>query len=589
MWHVAYGLFAVVSSAGGDATCSWRRGEVLEISGEVHIGGLTGRVERRVETGSGRLFEADDLGIIVIRNGFDGAVAWSQDGSGGVHDRDSGFARRLAISMAWLDGRHGCAPSTRDRMTRLGSRRSGGRHFSAWRASPRAGVPFELWYDARTGRLDRAFFQMGESRLIRHFADWRDVGGGRRVAFVQRDEFPEDQDEALRQVVRATVHRAAAPGEFARPEPPKDTAILAGRRSTTVPFEDDHRTRIYIPVTLNGKGPFLFELDNGGHNILTAETAQALGLAGAGSFNSTGAGHAVAQSAIARVARMQIGDAVLVDQPMSIRKFSPSSNDRSPNPPRAGILGLELFERFVVAIDPRAKTVTLSPFGSSEPPSGTPVALVFAEDAPLVAGSYRGHSGDFMLDTGNAGPTIIEDYWARPLGLSAALGKGVARGDANVSKGSVGLGPFELQDELVSYYGPAERGSEYTRAVAGIYGEPLLSRFRSTYDYSRKTVWFDPLPEAGPLPFDRSGLSLTKGDAGSFKVSAVIPGSAADEAGIRADDLVSAIQGIPASALSRADGANMLRQKAGTEITLTGTFSAVQGSKRLLLRELLQP
>jgi hypothetical protein len=580
---------AAASHDAGVETCRWRRSEILVVSGEIETGGLTGRLERRVETGSGRLFEADDLGIVVTRNGFDGTVAWTQDMSGGVHDLNSGFARRLATSMAWLDGRQGCAAALQDGMTPLGRPVEKGRRFTAWKAAPPGGVPFELWYDARTGQLDRAFFQMSESRLIRHFARWRDIGGGRLVAFSQRDEFPEDEDETVRRIAHATVHEAAKPRDFARPQPPRDTAMLHGRASTSVHYQDDHRTRIYIPAYLNGKGPFLFELDNGGHDILTTETAQELGLTGTGSINSTGAGNAVTQSGIARVARIQVGDAVMSDQPVSIRKFSPASNDRSPNPPRAGILGLELFERFVVAIDRRSKTVTLKPFGSDDHPSGVLMPLVFAEDAPLISGSYRGRPGDFMLDTGNAGPTIIEDYWARALGLSAALDNGVQRGETRVSVGPVGVGPIELRHELVCYYGPAERGSEYSRSVAGVYGEPLLSRFNATYDYSRGTVWLDLLPEVDPLPFDRSGLSLAKADEGLFKIAAVMSGSPAEDAGIRAGDLVGAIQGVQSRMLSRADAAAILREKVGKAVMLSGTFNGVQGQKTITLRELVEP
>ena len=51
--------------------------------------------------------------------------------------------------------------------------------------------------------------------------------------------------------------------------------------------------------------------------------------------------------------------------------------------------------------------------------SGDKLALKFAEDAPLIAGSFAHRPGDFMLDTGNAGPTIIEDFWAQ--GLTAGL------------------------------------------------------------------------------------------------------------------------------------------------------------------------
>jgi hypothetical protein len=588
MLHALYSLLALAGVQSGSANCAFRPGEILEVSGKVETGGLSGRLLRRLEVGSGRLFEEDDLGIIRTRNGFNGRVAWSQNMSGGVHDLKSGFARRLATSMAWLDGRQGCPAPTKTGLTRLGSRIERKRRFTAWRVTPPGGAPFELWYDARTGRLDRALFQTAETRLIRHFADWRDIGRKRWVAFLQRDEFPEDEDETVRRIARVSVRRAAAPGDFSRPDPPADMAIVGDGESTSVAFDDDHRTRIYVPVYLNGKGPFAFELDNGGHNILTAETAQAIGLTGAGSFSSTGAGNAVAQSGIARVARIQIGDAVITDQPVSIRNFKASSNDRSPNPPRAGVLGLELFERFVVAIDARRKRVTLSRFGSGDNPRGTAIPIVFAEDAPLIEGSYLDRHGDFMLDTGNAGPTIIEDYWAKPLGLSAALDKGVARGDVKVSIGRIGLGPFEVGDELVSYYGPAERGSEYSRAVAGVYGEPLLSRFNATYDYSRSTVWLEPLPDVGPLPFDRSGLSLTKVDGGALKVSAVMQGSPAEEAGIRAGDIVTAINGIASRRLSRADAAAILRDQVGKAVMLSGTFGDVDGQKTVTLRDPLR-
>ena len=192
-----------------------------------------------------------------------------------------------------------------------------------------------------------------------------------------------------------------------------------------------------------------------------------------------------------------------------------------------------------------------------------------------------------MLDTGNAGPTIIEDFWAGPLGITPQLNKGVQRGSTKISRASVGVGPFDLTQELVSYYGPAERGSEYTRAVAGIYGEPLLSRFKSTYDYSRNAVWLEPLPEMKPQPFDRAGLSLVKGDNGVLKVASIAAGGPAEQAGIAKDDLITAIQGVPSAKLSRADAAALLRGEPGMPIGLTGIFGGVGGARTINLRELV--
>ena len=121
----------------------------------------------------------------------------------------------------------------------------------------------------------------------------------------------------------------------------------------------------------------------------------------------------------------------------------------------------------------------------------------------IVAGSYEGVRGNVMLDIGNAGATIIEDYWAAKHGLTQRLAKGTPRGSAKLSRGTVGIGPFALRSETVAYYGRGERGSEYTRSVAAIAGEPLLSRFNAVYDYRRNAVWLDPISDAQPLSFEK--------------------------------------------------------------------------------------
>jgi C-terminal processing protease CtpA/Prc len=72
-----------------------------------------------------------------------------------------------------------------------------------------------------------------------------------------------------------------------------------------------------------------------------------------------------------------------------------------------------------------------------------------------------------------------------------------------------------------------------------------------------------------------------------LKVSAVMAGSPADEAGIKAGDVITAIEGTASARLSRADAADILRGKPGASVTLSGTFSGVDGSKTLILRDLL--
>ena len=133
------------------------------------------------------------------------------------------------------------------------------------------------------------------------------------------------------------VKSSASPDDFSRPADPHDAMIAGHRPTTEIAYADDNRTRIYLPVYLNSRGPFTFELDNGGHFILDAPTAKVSRSLAGGAFSSTGAGNAVARVGFVRVKELRIGDAVISDQPAKVRSFSSNANDRGPQPPRAGI------------------------------------------------------------------------------------------------------------------------------------------------------------------------------------------------------------------------------------------------------------
>ena len=474
---------ALVFAGRCEASCNRAGVELLRISGQVREGDLTGSFNRTVAPDSGRFAEALDLGIVKTGSGFDGRFAWSRDVSGASHYLTSDFARRLAVSEAWLTSHLACPAPKKAHMTSHSAR-----GLSVWHFTPPGGAPIELWFD-RNGRLDRATLQYSENRIVHHYSDWRQAGAGQLVPFKQRDEDPEDESDTVYTIDHVAPVKSAS---FGPPPTPNDSRIVDGT-STVIPFQDDGGRRVYLPVYLNGKGPFAFELDNGGHFILTTATAEALGLAPQGSFASTGAGTEIHQAGYVKIGALRIGNAEIVNQTAKVLALS--HNDRPGSPPRAGILGLELFERFLVGVDHRKKTVSLGLISdASGKHPGRPVRLLFDEDAPLVAGGFEGATGNVMLDIGNAGSTIIEHYWAQQHGLVARLAGGTKVDDEWLSTGNVAVGPFTLRNMKVAYFGKPERGSESTHSIAAIAGEPLLSRFNAVYDYARQTVWLDPLP-----------------------------------------------------------------------------------------------
>lgn len=557
-------------------TCSgWSGAGTIVETGTSQDGGLRGRFRQRLDVRDGRYSAGRDYGLYKTAEGFDGNTAWSSDRSGGSHPLDAQPAKAIANTEAWLR-RRGWCNDVRP-MQRLADETHAGVALSVWRLDLPDGTPALVRFDRATGLLRETEIRLWGSRLIQRYDRWRRVDGV-LMPFREVDDYPED--EARETIVLASVsirHAAAGQSAYGRPAPPRDHAILGGGQSSTVPYEDDGIGRIFVPVLVDGKGPFAFELDTGGHLILTSAAAARLGLTGAGSFNGTGGGTGIVKQSITRLREIRIGDAVMSDQPVKIVPLSDASNDRGKRLPRAGILGLELFERFAVELDRRSKTMTLTSLerfpGARR---GTALPIRFIEDAPLAHGSFDGIAGLFELDSGDSGPAIVEDHWARQHGLVERLSRGLDWTGGGVggeyreilSRGDFTLGPVRLRHEIVSYVGPAERGSESTWLQAGVIGESSLYRFNTTYDYARQLVSLEPVEGIAPLPFNRSGLRLGKQADGGLSVNVVVPGSPASRAGFTAGDRIVAIDGRPASGLSATDAFLLLSRPAGSTVTI---------------------
>lgn len=229
------------------------------------------------------------------------------------------------------------------------------------------------------------------SRLIEHFDDWRTVDGT-VIAFERREVYPEDdavEVTHLRSVVRLPN---VAPAIFTSPPRPRDAAIVGGL-STSFPYRIDG-SKIIVEVRVNGQGPFPFVLDTGGHLILTPATARRLGIRAAGSASSLGQGEAVLKAGFARVREIRVGGARMTNQVAKILPLGFRRLERGPRPPKAGWLGLELFERYATTIDPNVHRITLARIDRPRPvPRGERIPIVFDEDAPHVRCTVASHPG----------------------------------------------------------------------------------------------------------------------------------------------------------------------------------------------------
>jgi hypothetical protein len=535
------------------------------------------------------MHETSDFGVLRLAEVWTGRGHWRQDQSGGVHALNSSYARGNAVTAMWLarfDFLRADAGGAKLEST--GETTAKGRRLDCLRATPPGGQTVELRFDAQSHLLAESFWLRPIDTLTVHYDDYRSVGGT-MVPFKITEESEGSPDVTTVQHAEA-VHADAR--EFVSPQPPNDFTIAGGVATVPIGFDGD----VIVSAMLNGKGPFDFILDTGGHDILTPAAAKTLGLKGIGAGAAGGSGAQILTEQYTRVARMQIGGVTLNDQAFVILPLQFNTVERGAKPPLAGILGLELFERFQMSLNYRARTLSFRSLVSAPEGHGTPVAIRFTDDMPLFTATIDGITGDNGLDTGNSGALVVQGIWARANGLGETMRHGLETagfGSGGMSRNwavraDIGLAGLHFAHVAASY-SEDKAGAFSSRTEAGNIGNQIYDNFTLTFDYARNKVWLDPAPGAPlpPVPYQRAGLSVFKQNPDGFTVAVVMPGGPAAEAGLATGDEIVAIDGAPVRELSGWDFRRMIRKAPGARIKIAYTRKAEKRTATITLRELL--
>ena len=86
-----------------------------------------------------------------------------------------------------------------------------------------------------------------------------------------------------------------------------------------------------------------------------------------GLANGTGQGTQISKARFARLRELRIGSAILRDQIAIVTPYRWNTVQRAPHPPKAGWLGLELFERFRVTFDVARRRLELARLDAPQP------------------------------------------------------------------------------------------------------------------------------------------------------------------------------------------------------------------------------
>lgn len=246
-----------------------------------------------------------------------------------------------------------------------------------------------------------------------------------------------------------------------------------------------------------------------------------------------------------------------------------------------GIIGYDIFSRFVVEIDYDAQRLRLHDPNSFKPKRRhSAIPLEIRKSKPFLKTSISQNDGmnsiDIMVDTGASHAALLdfEDDQNTFSGekIITRLGRGIGGEIPGYLSRleTLSIAEFEFEEVLFSapfdgvYNKAIKRGSKY-----GTIGGELLHRFNVTIDYSHEKMYLkksDRYKET--FEYDMSGMTLNaKGiSLDSLEVVNVKEGSPADLADIRVDDVVLVVnsRNLINSKLSEINA--LLRRKEGIKI-----------------------
>jgi hypothetical protein len=570
----------------------------ITMSGEAAIAGygLTGTGHIVFDLKNGRSKIEYMMGPAGGANGFDGTTPWQKDMSGTVTLQQGGDAQVLAINDAyrnsgkWWQPDRGGAEIVND-----GEKTEGGVTYEVLTVTPKGGKPFDAWFDAKTHLLAKTVEKQGSQTVTTTMSDYRSVDG---VMVPYKQVVDTGIGEKYLQTVIVTNVAFLGPQPDSTYAPPKvtvaDFSIAAGAAQTEIPIQliNNH---IYGLAKVNGKGPFTFVFDTGGNNVVTPPIAKQLDLRVEGTVPSTGVGEGVMEGGFAHVDQLNIGGAELKKQLFFVFPLDTFANIEGT--PMPGMVGYEVFRRFVTRIDYGARTLTLiDPKHFDPKDAGTPVKFSFNGHVPEVMGTFEGLPAKYDIDTGARSELTLTKPFAEKNGLRASHHKGVDAVDGwGVGGPSLGyvtrgnamtIGPIKI-DNVVTSLATQDKGAFSGSDYSGNVGGGILKRFIVTFDYDHQTMYLKPLP--GPVAdtgtFDRSGMWINVADGG-FKIVDVTKGGPVEAAGLKAGDVITEVDGKPAAEIHLYDLRLRLRNETpGTVVTFMVKDGSTVKSVKVTLRD----
>ena len=369
---------------------------------------------------------------------------------------------------------------------------------------------------------------------------------------------------------------------------------------------------IIIPIMVNQEGPFNFILDTGSesgmifdrfvigeHNLVNARTIPIF----------TQNGTKITDLLVANDISIQMKGIRAADQSMLVLKENDIDIRNILGVEAHGVLGAELFNRFVVEVDYKAEKLRLYEPEHFKVPRGFRKVDVVVKNfrlylaAQLKQKRRKKMDVNLLIDTGASSALFLDARRNKDIVLPRTtvehtLGSSLA-GDV---KGKVGrikklsFGKrFRFRNVVTSF--PEDWqvkkvvGKGENRIIRhGTIGSDILSRFTIIFDYFNSAIYLKKRRKYRErFRFNTAGFTFhSKGETfNQFYVAEVISGSPAERAGLQPGDELISIANKPAFFYSITQLNGLLRLPAGTKLSLIIRHNNQLIEKELTLKNLI--
>jgi Aspartyl protease/PDZ domain len=242
-----------------------------------------------------------------------------------------------------------------------------------------------------------------------------------------------------------------------------------------------------------------------------------------------------------------------------------------------GIIGYSFFSRYIVSINYDSLKVAVYSLGSFRYPRGAYVIRPLIPNLPIVGAETddsRKVDARFYFDTGAGLCALLSSDFASDSGLldprkkmymTQAQGLGGKATMRLTTIRELKLGPFHFHHVPTYIFDDSYNVTSYPN-LGGLIGNDILRRFNVILNYDRRYFCLTPNSHYHDFfDYSYSGLSIYWENDGTIRVGDIMPGSPAEKAGLKEDDILIAVN---ANFSNNIEAYKSMLQNAGERVKL---------------------